>query len=701
MKMWRTHSCVPRSHSCERLLGAILLVQLTYAAAPVITELQPRGAERGHAFTLTVTGRDLPSDAKIFSTLPASFTLVKSDTPAMPGRSIEFLVEPKSDISPGVYPVRIESPKGISNVLLFTIGTYPEVTEEESRPYARPNLNDSIETAEAIQSSPVTVNGTLRGAERDVFRVYGNAGERRVFEVEARRCGSAIDPVLRILDGNGKQLAISDDAPGAGLDPRIDFTFPREGNYYVEVHDARFSKQTQNFYRLKMGSYAYADGVFPLGGKRGEATEVTFFGTNLKTPVKTTVDLRNIAAEKRLTTVALPDSPVLPVNFAVSDLPELIGPIDGPLSVPSVMNARLSKPGQIDRYKIQVEPEETLLFELQARELGTSLLEGIITVYDGSGKKLDSAGDKPLPEDVFAVQGSSRTSSDPFLNLKVPKDVHEITVTVEDLAERGGPLYGYRLSTRRDAEDFKLALAEPYINIPAGGTAILNVVADRRGYDGPIQLTIPDLPQGIQIDGGLIPRELVVNNNRSFNREGILTLTAAPGVELPARQLVVWGEGKLSNGAAIRRRASGPGMRISVSGATAQGVVDRQRAISAPWLSFDLPAAISEPPPATLEVKQTGLKQMEEGGRYEFAYSWNLKTGTPPKEVDVEIVGARDIRITDMKQLEKGGTFIVNTTKATDPARYDLYISGMLKTDGGEEMIVSRPIAFEVTGGSK
>jgi hypothetical protein len=701
MKTWRTHSCVPRSHSCERLLGAILLVQLTYAAAPVITELQPRGAERGHAFTLTVTGRDLPSDAKIFSTLPASFTLVKSDTPAMPGRSIEFLVEPKSDISPGVYPIRIESPKGISNVLLFTIGTYPEVTEEESRPYARPNLNDSIETAEAIQSSPVTVNGTLRGAERDVFRVYGKAGERRVFEVEARRCGSAIDPVLRILDGNGKQLAISDDAPGAGLDPRIDFTFPREGNYYVEVHDARFSKQTQNFYRLKMGSYAYADGIFPLGGKRGEATEVTFFGTNLKTPVKTTVDLRNIAAEKRLTTVALPDSPVLPVNFAVSDLPELIGPIDGLLPVPSVMNARLSKPGQIDRYKIQVEPEETLLFELQARELGTSLLEGIITVYDGSGKKLDSAGDKPLPEDVFAVQGSSRTSSDPFLNLKVPKDVHEITVTVEDLAERGGPLYGYRLSTRRDAEDFKLALAEPYINIPAGGTAILNVVADRRGYDGPIQLTIPDLPQGIQIDGGLIPRELVVNNNRSFNREGILTLTAAPGVELPARQLVVWGEGKLSNGATIRRRASGPGMRISVSGATAQGVVDRQRAISAPWLSFDLPAAISEPPPATLEVKQTGLKQMEEGGRYEFAYSWNLKTGTPPKEVDVEIVGARDIRITDMKQLEKGGTFIVNTTKATDPARYDLYISGMLKTDGGEEMIVSRPIAFEVTGGSK
>ena len=32
-------------------------------------------------------------------------------------------------------------------------------------------LGDSIETAEPIQAAPVTVNGTLRGPERDVFRV--------------------------------------------------------------------------------------------------------------------------------------------------------------------------------------------------------------------------------------------------------------------------------------------------------------------------------------------------------------------------------------------------------------------------------------------------------------------------------------------------------------------------------------------------
>ena len=160
---------------------------------------------------------------------------------AAPGRSATFLVEPGADAAPGVYPIRIETPSGISNILLFTLGTFPEVTEEESQPNSPPNRNDSIETAEPVRSTPVVVNGTLRGPERDVYRVSGKAGERRVFEVEARRCGSAIDPVLRILDGAGKQLARSDDSPGAGLDARLDFTFPAEGNYYVEVTDARFS----------------------------------------------------------------------------------------------------------------------------------------------------------------------------------------------------------------------------------------------------------------------------------------------------------------------------------------------------------------------------------------------------------------------------------------------------------------------------
>src|ERR1035441_1653733 len=318
-----------------------LAAQSAVAAAPVITELRPRGAEIGRPFILTAIGRNIGEGARVISTLPAAFTLVlPPETPgtmASPGRSVSFLVEPKADVAAGLYPIRIES-SGISNVLLFTLGPYPEVTEEESQPGSLPHRNDTIETAEPVRSSPVVVNGTLRGPERDFFRVNGKAGERRVFELEARRCGSAIDPVLRILDGAGKQLARSDDAPGASLDARLDFTFPSEGNYYVEVTDARFSTQTQNFYRLKMGAYRYADGIFPLGGRRGERVPVTFYGGNLGAGVASTADLSQIAKTQAITQVGLPDSPALPFAFAVSDLPELMEPVTGQAPVPSVVN---------------------------------------------------------------------------------------------------------------------------------------------------------------------------------------------------------------------------------------------------------------------------------------------------------------------------------------------------------------------------
>ena len=685
---------------------AAIAAQALWAAAPVITALNPRGTELGRPFTLTVVGRNLGEGVRLTSTLPGTFTQValsgESMPMAEPGHSVSFLVEAGSDAAPGIYPVRIETAAGISNVLLFTLGTFPEVSEEESQPYSRPHRNDSIETAEPVRATPVVVNGTLRGPERDVFRISGKAGERRVFEVEARRCGSAIDPVIRILDGSGKQLARSDDSPGAGLDARIDFAFPREGTYYVEVTDARFSTQTQNFYRLKMGSYRYAEGIFPLGGRRGEQVPVTFFGGSAAKGVTANADLRNVASPRSLATVALPDSPTLPFAFAVSDLPELREPLNGPVPIPSVVNGRLDQPGEVDRYRVSVEPGQRLLFEMQARELGTSRLEAILTVYDSAGKRLDSAGDKPLPEDVFAVQGTSRTSSDPFLNFKVPDGMREIIVAVEDLAMRGGPLYGYRLIVRRQAEDFNLTLGSPYVNIPAGGTAIVSVSADRRGYDGPIQLTVPNLPKGIHVDGGMIPREFVTaNNERTLNRRGVLMLTAEPDAA-PPREIEVWGEAILPDGSVLRRRAEGLGMVVGVAGATAQGVVDRQRPVTAPWLGMELPAALAGPAVATLEVRQTNLKQMEEGARYEFEYKWIVPGKTTlPDKVGVDVIGAKDIRVIDMKSMSRGisGTFAVTTTKATDPGRYDLYISARLKTDDGEESIVSKPIPFEVRGG--
>ena len=673
------------------IVAALLLCNATLAAGPVLTGLQPRGAQKGKTVTLTLLGATLDADAQIITTLPGTFTPLAAGHKGLP-----FLLELKPDVPSGVYPVRVRTPHGLSNILFFTVGDFPEIEEAEG--LAPPH--DTIATARAVNSTPVTINGTLVGAERDDFRITAKAGQRLVFEVEARRCGSAIDPVLTLFDLRGKQLARNEDAPGIGVDARLDYTFPHEGDYVIQVNDARFSKQEQNFYRLKIGSYNYAETVFPLGGRRGETVQAEF--STKSGPVRSEIKLPD---QGDFTTAAMPGSPTLPFRFAVSSYPELRAPVEGLLPLPVVVNGRIVKAAQVDRYTLHVTPGEPLLFELQSRELGTSRLDGLITIRDPKGAKLASAGDVQPQADVFSLQTGNRTSNDPFLNFKVPADINEIVVSIEDIAQRSGPDFGYRLTVRKQAEDFLLTTSPAHINVPRGGAVQVIVNADRRGYDGPIATTIRNLPKGWTADGGYIAAEtLDSTGQRSFSRRGVMTVAAAKDAEAPQEDLVLVGEAKLADGSVLTRRASGLGLIVDVAGGTGlpdAASSDRQKPFTAPWLGMMMPASLTDPPVATLEIALLGRTPMEQGDAYNFGWKIAANNGslTMPVTINADVPGMRDLRVINMKPASKGaatGTFTVTTTKATTPATYNLIASVNLMLDGRRETIMARALPFAV-----
>jgi len=675
------------------------------SAQPAITELQPRGAQKGKPFTLTLVGRNLGEGAKIRSTMPASFTLLTPDQPAsMPdgsmqpeGRYATFLVEPMPDLAVGVYPIRVVTSEGISNVQLFTVGAFPELVEDESRPGALPNTSDSIETSQPLPPPPFTLNGTLRGPERDIFRLSVKAGEKRVIEVEARRSGSAIDPLLEILDGNGRVVARSEDEPLLGLDARVEVAFPQGGDYYVVVRDARFSTQTANFYRLKVGSYAYPREVFPLGGRRGEVIETSLGSERVKT------DLRNIGASVRQVFVNVPGSPALPVPFAVGDDPEVTTPAgDATLGAPVTINGRLTKPGQVDRHTLRVPASRAMIFRIQARELGTSKLMAVITVRDEQGAVLGRSGDEPLAEDLFNVN-QSRTAGDPVLRLLAPAGVNQVTVTVEDLALRGGPDYGYRLNIQPVAQDFRLILNSAFVNVPAGGSVAVPVTVQRQGYEDDIQLRVANAPKGLRVEGGYVVAGLPVKETpQNRNSRGVLILTSESGEVFELQDLTVEGVATLPDGSTIVRRADGPGMIVNVSGASEQGAVDRQRTLTAPWMGLELVAAPTKPSAATLEVTMLERTRLSEGDQIKFRWKWITRDVTQafPKLVTAEMVGSADVRVIDMQPDAPDastGTFLMTTTRLTRPSRYDMFVTGRLSLSGGEqEDVVSRPIAVKV-----
>jgi len=160
--------------------------------------------------------------------------------------------------------------------------------------------------------------------ERDVYRISVKAGEKRVIEVEARRCGSRSIPSssCRI---HPARAARSEDAPLVGLDARSSLRF-RGGLLLCGVARCAFLYPDCEFLSPEDRYICVSQEIFPLGGRRGDSVQVSL-GTQ-----EITVDLRNTAADVGRFHQP-PDSPALPVRSR-GRVPETMEPLAAALPRP-------------------------------------------------------------------------------------------------------------------------------------------------------------------------------------------------------------------------------------------------------------------------------------------------------------------------------------------------------------------------------
>jgi len=684
----------------SNLVGALLVILMVVpcllAVQPELRELQPPGAQRGKTFSLTLKGEALESGAEVITTLPATISrLAPPKDLQTPDSELLFLVQLPDDAPVGLYPIRVHTENGLSNVLIFSVGDLPEAFEKEP--------NNSIDQAQPI-TVPVTVNGSLAAADQDFYRLSVQARERLVIEVEARRLASAIDPVIEVLDPSGRRIAFNDDAPGLGVDARVDVIFPKAGNYYVLVHDSKYSNQERKFYRLKVGSYAYAEGIFPLGGQRGKIAEISLFGGNLEKPIKVHARL-DVPPNQHTIPVNLPGpKPVgsLPFQFQVGDFPEVLAPEEGSvaeLQPATVVNGRIAKPGQVGRFKLKVSPGQQWLLELDAASLGTSRLYGSLAVLDQQGKEL------PV-EDV--AEGP-----DPKLAFKVPDKAQEVTLAVRDLRGLGGPAFGYRLLALPQASDFSLKVLTPYVNIPAGGVAAIEVLAERNGYDGPIQLSILDLPEDLVAEGGHIAA-IAVNyaGARPRKSHGYLTVEAKADARSRKLALSVWGEGGSANNPIrpIRRRAEGLGLAFTINEEPVLSLTGdplAQKPVTAEWLGMELPAAVTRPVPVTLETSTPSFRLPVGMGHL---IEWKLLRqgpGIEPVRINATLEYG-EVRGLELEGAGGGkadiagkdsGTLVLRSQPDTPLVKFDMVVSSTVKINGKEETVLAPAVTVDLVRG--
>ncbi|MCG5062029.1 MAG: DVUA0089 family protein [Limnoraphis sp. WC205] len=73
----------------------------------------------------------------------------------------------------------------------------------------------------------------------DFYEFELNSGDQILVDIDAEELGSTLDSVLRLFDGNGFELAVSDDTPApnefSSLDSYLEFTAANPGTYYLGV----------------------------------------------------------------------------------------------------------------------------------------------------------------------------------------------------------------------------------------------------------------------------------------------------------------------------------------------------------------------------------------------------------------------------------------------------------------------------------
>ena len=472
------------SHSSRSLLLCLGLLaclpETVFGQAPVISSTFPQAVRPGAPTDLKIRGGNLAGATQLWTSFAAESTLPADIMGnGMNAAEVTYRVTVPADANPGLQAIRVATPLGISSMMLLLVDDLPSVAQ------TKPNQ----QTAQAMALTlPVGVDAQVDSLQRDFYKFTAAAGQRLAFEVWGQRLGAAIDPMLRVLDAKGREIAFVDDTPGVGSDCQLEHVFKEAGDYLLEVRDVRFQGGPTFRYRLRAGDFPLVTAPYPMAVKKGASASLSFAGKNGLTAAQTAITVpadfgnewMNIAARGpggsglALLAVSAVDEPVEaePNNEAAQATR---------VNLPAGLNGRFDQPGDVDRFVFTGKAGTAWRFQGFTRTQGspTDLVLRIIK-----------------PDGAEAGMADDNGSDEGQLDFTIPAD-GDYTLVVEDLQRRGGPEFVYRVIATPLAVRPKFAASAETVNIPAGGLGTVIITATRFNFAGPIQFSLAGAPEGM------------------------------------------------------------------------------------------------------------------------------------------------------------------------------------------------------------
>ncbi len=565
---------------CALTALGLLASAAATADPPRLADASPLGARRGETVEVTLSGERLGANPRLIASFPFQVEALPPERSKPEAWAFKLTVP--ATVAVGSRPIRVQTDDGVSAPLLFSIGQLPQVAEIED--------NNRIDAAQAV-AAPAVVEGRVAGNDVDCFRFAGRKGQKIVVDAQCARIGSGVDPTIQLslVAPSRRFVASAEDTPGLLTDARLFVELPEDGDYVVELSDARYAGGGRPVYRLVVGEVPAPAEVFPLGGRRGETVGFELLGGTFVEPRPVVARLippsRVAVLTPRFEVGALDAESV--GALTVSSLPEVREPTDPTaaairVAAPVVVNGRIESPGDEDRFVVATKPGDKLRIRVEAARLGSSL-DGWLQVLNPKGEAIATVDDQSLPGPTVNGAATKVVDADPAAVVDVPAGVDELTLVLRDNAKRGGVGFGYRIVVEPVTPDFALTLEATEANVPRGGSRTIGVTVARDGFDGPIALSVVDPPPGVTVRPGSVAAGQTV---------GRLSLTAAADAAFEVADLQVVGEAQGPAGP-IRRVAEAHEV-YAVQGTLPTNVLRREALATAPSTAdvaaLDVPA---------------------------------------------------------------------------------------------------------------
>ena len=246
---------------CQLLPCGFLLAFCSSLCAqePSIDRLDGTGIHPGQRASVVVNGKQLQGALALWT--PVGTLRVKEGSDISKDQPVTLEGDIAADAVVGIYPVRLVTNHGCSEASWVVVDDLPTIAMTAEADDRRVGQTVTL---------PCCVQSFVNPVASKCFRFPLSEGQRITAEVYARRLGSDLDPVLRLFGPDGREVAYSDDLPGAEGDAQMSWSAFVAGEYRLEVRDIRYSGGGRHFFHLRLSDVPPVTAAIPRIARAGQ-----------------------------------------------------------------------------------------------------------------------------------------------------------------------------------------------------------------------------------------------------------------------------------------------------------------------------------------------------------------------------------------------------------------------------------------------